>query len=92
MDGRMIRSCPERYGYQPFSGPVNAARYITDLGETPAKPCADEPARGRRRPPGWCLDWHPSQVLDPPNRTPIRLEQGYQKLRYVLKERFHLFS
>ena len=32
------------------------------------------------------------EVLDTPNRAPIRLEQGYQKLRYVLNERFHIFS
>ena len=58
-ENNWIRSCPERYGYQPFSGPVNATRYLTDLGETPARPWADELARGRRRPPGWCLAWNP---------------------------------
>lgn len=58
-ENKRIRSCLERYGYQPFSGPVNATRYFTDLGETPARPWADELARVRRRPAGWCLGWNP---------------------------------
>ena len=89
---KRIRSCHERYGYQPFPGPVNATPYLTDLGETPARLWTDEQVRGRRRPAGWCLACIPWQVLDTPNRAPIRLEQGYQKLRYVLNERFHIFS
>ena len=33
-ENERIRSCPKRYCYDTFSGPINAALYITDLRDS----------------------------------------------------------
>ena len=33
-ENERIRSCPERYCYETFAGPVNSALYITDLRDS----------------------------------------------------------